>query len=387
MFAHDMPFRLQTLQILPDRHFGNGEGLGQIANAGAALLLKPGQHLHAPRFAQQGVARGTGTGRPSLDPLFAALKLAWLLDTIPGGRDRAAAGEVCAGTIDSWLIWKLTGGAAHATDHSNASRTQLLNLHSLSWDADLAALFRVPLNILPQLRPSDSLFGTVAKGCCALPAGTPIHAIMGDSHAAMFGHGIRSVGAAKASIGTGSSIMALAPGLAQSRNGLSGTIAWSRQTGVQFAIKGNITVSGQAAAFTAHLLGQGNEQALTALTVADSGGVVFVPALAGLGASHWKDRARGLVTGMALGTTPAHLTRATFETIAIAQSSVTPALSSALWAWRAWRQRRWGCFRTYRIAQRGRGFSRDGMGPAKGDSPAMGRWDCSGNRALLTVVD
>lgn len=273
------------------------------------------------------VLERTGLG---LDPLFPALKLAWLLDTIPGARDRAAAGEVRAGTIDSWLLWKLTGCAAHATDHSNASRTQLLNLHSLSWDADLAALFRVPLNILPQVRPSDSLFGTVADGCCALPAGTPIHAIMGDSHAAMFGHGIRSVGAAKATIGTGSSIMALAPGPVQSRNGLSGTIAWSRQTGVQFAIEGNITVSGQAAAFTTQLLGQGDEQALTALaqTVADSGGVVFVPALAGLGAPHWKDRARGLVTGMTLGTTPAHLARATFEAIAMQIVDVCRAMEA-----------------------------------------------------------
>lgn len=273
------------------------------------------------------VLERTGLG---LDPLFPALKLAWLLDTIPGARDRAASGEVRAGTIDSWLLWKLTGGAAHATDHSNASRTQLLNLHRLEWDADLAALFRVPVTILPQIRPSDSLFGMVAEDCCALPAGTPIHAIMGDSHAAMFGHGIGSVGAAKATIGTGSSIMALASGPVQSRNGLSGTIAWSRQTGVQFAIEGNITVSGQAAGFATRLLGQSDEQALTALalTVEDSGGVVFVPALAGLGAPHWKDRARGLVTGMTLGTTPAHLARATFEAIAMQIVDVCRAMEA-----------------------------------------------------------
>ncbi|MCW6530474.1 FGGY family carbohydrate kinase [Sphingomonas sp. MMSM20] len=262
------------------------------------------------------VLERTGLG---LDPLFPAAKLAWLLDAIPGARDRAAAGELRAGTVDSWLLWNLTGGTVHATDHGNAARTQLLNLRTLEWDATLLALFGVPRTLLPDLRASDSLFGTVAAGRTALPAGIPIHAVMGDSHAALFGHGIREPGAAKVTIGTGSSIMALTGGPVQSANGLSSTIAWSRGDRAHYALEGNIAVSGHTAAFVARLLGMADEAALSALaeTVDDSGGVVVVPALAGLGAPHWQDRARGLIAGMTLGTTPAHIARAAFEAIAL----------------------------------------------------------------------
>jgi glycerol kinase len=214
-------------------------------------------------------------------------------------------------------LWQLTGGASFATDHSNASRTQLFDTAKLEFSPELAAVFGASVACLPAAMPSDSLFGTTAAGATALPAGVPIRAIMGDSHAALYGHGIREPGVVKATYGTGSSLMTLTPSRVASDHGLSGTIAWTDRAGTAYALEGNITVSAQAAAFMARLLGVGDAAALSALaeTVADSGGVSFVPALAGLGAPHWDDHATGTVTGMTHATTPAHLARATFDAI------------------------------------------------------------------------
>src|SRR5690606_14544714 len=168
----------------------------------------------------------------------------------------------------------------HATDHSNASRTQLFNTASLAWDETLCALFDVPMALLPPVRSSDAPFGEVAAGT-ALPAGMPILAMIGDSHAALFGHGVRGPGTVKATYGTGTSLMTLTPARIAAGNGVSSTIAWSRAGVVQHALEGNISVSGQAAAFMAELLGLADAEALTALaaTVPDSNGVSFVPAL------------------------------------------------------------------------------------------------------------
>ena len=268
-----------------------------------------------------------------IDPLFPAAKIGWLLDTIPGARDRANAGEIRAGTIDSWLLWNLTGGQVHATDHSNASRTQIFNLDTLDWDPELARIFDVPLDILPRIAPSDSGFGAVAPGLTALPAGTPVQVLLGDSHAALFAHGIHAPGRVKATIGTGSSLMAVTAGRVRSSHGLSSTIAWSRTTsGAQHAIEGNISVSGHAAAFATALLGLADEQALTdlAASVESSEGVVFVPALAGLGAPHWNTDARGTISGMTLGTRPAHIARATLEAIALQIGDVLDAIVADL---------------------------------------------------------
>ena len=267
-----------------------------------------------------------------LDPLFPAAKIAWLLDSIPDARDRAARGEIRCGTIDSWLLWNLTGGAVHATDHSNASRTQLFNLDTLGWDAELARLFDVPLAILPDIRSSDSHFGDVAPGATALPAGTPIHAMLGDSHAALFGHGVDAPGRGKATIGTGSSLMVATDGRVHSAHGLSSTIAWSRGGVVQHALEGNISVSGHAAAFATALLGLADEAALTELasSVETSDGVVFVPALGGLGAPHWCTSARGTISGMSLSTRPAHIARATIEAIALQIGDVLDAIDADL---------------------------------------------------------
>ncbi|WP_230635719.1 FGGY family carbohydrate kinase [Sphingomonas sp. Leaf4] len=269
----------------------------------------------------------------SLDPLFPAAKIAGLLDAMPGARDRAARGELRCGTIDSWLLWNLTDGAVHATDHSNASRTQLFDLDRLCWDDDLAAIFDVPLAMLPQVLSSDAAFGTVAPGITALPPGTPIHAMIGDSHAALFAHGIETPGGGvKATIGTGSSLMTPTDGRVRSAHGLSGTIAWSRGGVVRHALEGNISVSGQAAAFATTLLGLADEAALTvlAMTVPDAGGVTFVPALAGLGAPHWRPQARGLIAGMTLATRPAHVARATLDAIALQIADVLAAMEADL---------------------------------------------------------
>jgi glycerol kinase len=267
-----------------------------------------------------------------LDPLFPAAKIAWLLDSIPDGRTRAERGELRCGTIDSWLLWNLTGGVVHATDHGNAARTQLFNLATLAWDPELARLFDVPLAILPAIKSSDSLFGTVASGLTALQEGTPIHAMMGDSHAALFAHGITAPGRVKATIGTGSSLMTATEGRVRSSHGLSSTIAWRRGDKAQHALEGNISVSGHAAAFATALLGLADEAALSdlAASVPDSGGVVFVPALGGLGAPHWCAEARGTISGMSLATTSAHVARATLEAIALQIGDVLAALEADL---------------------------------------------------------
>lgn len=268
----------------------------------------------------------------ALDPLFPAGKIAWLLDAVPGARQRAERGDLRAGTVDSWLLWQLTGGAVHATDHSNASRTQLFDTETLRWDAELAGLFEVPLSLLPQVRPSDSEFGRLAPGATALPRGIPIRAMIGDSHAALFGHGVRAPGTVKATYGTGTSLMTLTPRRVRSAHGLSGTIAWSTSAGAVHALEGNISVSGQAAAFMAQLLGVSDVAALSALAAEDSNGVAFVPALVGLGAPYWRSDARGTITGLSLGTEPRHLARAAIEAIAFQVADVFAAMRQDLGA-------------------------------------------------------
>lgn len=264
----------------------------------------------------------------ALDPLFPAGKIAWLLDNVPGARERAERDELRAGTVDSWLLWNLTGGAVHATDHSNAARTQLFNTDTLAWDQELATLFDVPLSLLPQVRSSDSEFGRASAGASALPPGVPIHAMIGDSHAALFGHGVRAPGTVKATYGTGTSLMTLTPERVLSRRGISSTIAWSQAGKIAHALEGNISVSGQAAAFMAQLLGLDDAAALSSLaeSVQDSNGAAFVPALVGLGAPHWRSDARGTITGLSLGTTPAHLARAALEAIAFQVADVFSAM-------------------------------------------------------------
>ena len=277
------------------------------------------------------VERTTGL---AINPLFPASKIAWLLDRAPGGRAAAAAGRLAAGTVDSWLLWNLTGGAVHATDHSNAARTQLFDTRRLAWSDELLDLFGVPPSLLPAVGSSDSRFGVTAAGATALPAGIPIHAMVGDSHAALFGHGVRAPGFVKATYGTGTSLMSLVPTPIRSGHGLSGTIAWSLGGKVSYAIEGNISVSGQTAAFMAELLGVADASALgdLAASVPDSHGVVFVPALVGLGAPWWRNDVRGEITGLALGSKPAHVARAAIEAIAFQVADVLAAIEADIGA-------------------------------------------------------
>ena len=288
----------------------------RTADACAALAREG----HGPE-----ILAATGLG---LNPLFPASKLAWVLRHRPEARALAEGGHLRAGTVDAWLIWRLTAGAEFATDHSNAARTQLFDTGTLGFSDRLCAIFGVPAGALPAPRASDAGFGRTASGATALPAGIPILAVMGDSHAALHGHGIDAPGQVKATFGTGSSLMALLPERAAPAEGLSGTVGWTAGGQTRHAVEGNITVSAQAADFAARMLGIDDAAALADLarTVPDAGGVTFVPALAGLGAPHWDDAARGVIAGLHLGSGRAHLARATFEAIAHQVADVFAAM-------------------------------------------------------------
>ncbi len=263
-----------------------------------------------------------------VDPLFSGSKARWLLANAPDGVARAIAGEICVGTVDSWLLWKLTGGAVHATDASNASRTQLLNLRQCRWDQELLTLFGIPEACLPEVRASSGIFGSTAR-CGTLPAGVPVTGMIGDSHAALFGHAAFAPGAVKATYGTGSSLMTPVDSPIPSAHGLSTTIAWAESSRVRYALEGNITNTGGAMQWLADFLGLSGgaeEAAAQAATVPDAGGAYLVPAFAGLGAPHWDAGARGLVCGLTRGTTAAHVARASLDSIAYQVRDVFEAL-------------------------------------------------------------
>jgi glycerol kinase len=255
----------------------------------------------------------------AIDPLFSASKMRWLLDHLEDGPRRAERGELCLGTIDSWLLWNLTGGTVHACDLTNASRTQLLDIHTLSWSQELLDVFGVPQAALPDVRASSADFGSsVSIG--RLPAGIPIMSMIGDSHAALFGQAGFVPGIVKATYGTGSSLMTPTPAPVLSQHGLSTTVAWALdRERVTYALEGNIAVTGAAVQWLGELLGLASpakEVAELAERVDDAGGIYLVPALVGLGAPYWNDAARGLISGLTRGSTAAHLARATIEAIA-----------------------------------------------------------------------
>jgi len=266
----------------------------------------------------------TGLG---IDPLFSAAKLTWLLEHTPGLRQRAEAGEVCFGTMDSWIMFHLTGGALHATDHSNAARTQLLNIHTLAWDADLLGVFGIPTAALPKLYTSSGLVGECTRDGLA---GVPILSALGDSHAALAGYGSSMPGTVKATYGTGSSLMTLTPAVAANpESHLSQTIAWTTPSATHYALEGNINMTGSAVQWLGDFLGLANpvEDAVAlAASVRDAAGVYFVPAMSGLGAPHWDSTARGTITGLSRTSTRAHLARAAVEAIAFQVRDVFDAM-------------------------------------------------------------
>ncbi|WP_216322117.1 FGGY-family carbohydrate kinase [Deinococcus aestuarii] len=259
-----------------------------------------------------------------LDPMFSASKAAWLLDTYDPGRERSARGELCLGTVDSWLLFKLTG--EHLTEHGNASRTQLLNVRTGEWDEELLRLFRVPRAALPEVRSSNGPFPAL-RGLAPLPDGTPIHAVMGDSHSALFAHGAFTPGAVKATYGTGSSVMGLLEGAEGLDPGLCLTVAWSLDGRRQLAAEGNIRSAGAALRWVAELLNlTPGELADLAATVEDSP-VTLVPGFGGLGAPWWDEEAVGLISNLSLGTTRADLAYAAVDSIAQQVADVVEAVN------------------------------------------------------------
>jgi len=256
------------------------------------------------------------TGLP-LAPLASAGKWAWLLKHRPELLDLARRGLLHFGTVDSWLISKLTDGSRHVTDCSNASRTGLFNLDGLMWDEELLVMFGIPSSALPELRSSSGTMGTCSD--VAELAGVPIVAAIGDSHAALVGHGSYRPGTIKATYGTGSSLMGLTSDLAAENPALARTVAWSVGNDTQFALEGNIAMTGSAVQWVGEFLGLANPtegSIALADTVSEARGVYLVPAMVGLGAPHWNAAARGTITGLERSHTAAHMARAAMDAIA-----------------------------------------------------------------------
>ena len=254
-----------------------------------------------------------------LDPYFSATKLAWLLDNVTGARTAAEAGHLAFGTVDAWLLWKLTGGQIHATDASNASRTLLFNLRTGAWDEELLHLFRIPATVLPEIRGTAGSFGAVQEGLPA--AGATIAALAGDQQAALFGQACLAPGTAKATYGTGCFLL-LNTGEAPvvSTNNLLTTVAWRIRGKTTFALEGSVFAAGAVVQWLRDelkLVASAAELDGLAASVPDAGGAWLVPAFAGLGAPYWDPYARGALVGLTRGTNRAHLCRAALESIAL----------------------------------------------------------------------
>jgi glycerol kinase len=265
-----------------------------------------------------------------LDAYFSGTKLAWLLDNIPGARERARRGELAFGTVDSWLAWQLSGGSAHVTDVSNASRTLLFDIHRLAWDDELLAVLDIPRAVLPEVVDSSSR--ACATACEGLPRGIPVAGIAGDQQAALFGQACHRPGMAKNTYGTGCFLlMNTGDRPATSRNRLLATVGWRREGKVAYALEGSVFIAGAAIQWLRDGLGiieRAADVNTLAATVPDTGGVYFVPALSGLGAPYWDPRARGAIVGITRGSTKAHLARAALEAIAFQSAQLIDAMAA-----------------------------------------------------------
>ena len=320
-----------------------------IANQRETIVLWDAETLRSPRKAivwqdrrtaelvlklkDQGledkVRRLTGLG---LDPYFSSSKLLWLAENEPDVWAGVKSGSLKIGTVDSYLVARLTAGASHITDASNASRTQLLDIHTASWSSELLEIFHVPESALPKVSPN---FGPLAKTSAAafLNLSLPITGMAGDQQAALFGQTAFEVGESKCTFGTGAFMLAnTGDQVVESKNGLLSTIAWQSPDGLlTYALEGSVFVSGAAVQWLRDGLGviqSSSEIEALAQSVPDSGGVIFVPALTGLGAPHWDPDARGTVFGITRGTTRAHLARATLEAMAFQVRDLVHAISS-----------------------------------------------------------
>lgn len=268
-----------------------------------------------------------------LDPYFSGTKASWLLRNVPGAQGRAQRGELCFGTIDTWVTHRLTGGAAHVTDPSNASRTLMFNLRTLDWDDELLDVLGVPRATLPRIGDTSEVFGTT-RGVGFLPDGIPVAGIIGDQQGAMFGQACFQRGMAKCTYGTGSFIL-LNTGSTPtpSSRGMLTTVLWRIGGQTSYALEGSVFIAGAAVQWLRDGLGIIKDSAdveSLAASVPDAGGVIFVPALTGLGAPHWNPEARGVISGLTRGTTAAHLARATLDGIALSIDDVMRAMSGDL---------------------------------------------------------
>jgi glycerol kinase len=264
-----------------------------------------------------------------IDSYFSATKIAWLLENVPGARALAERGELAFGTMDSWLLWQLTGGALHATDVTNASRTMLFNVHDNRWDAELLELFGVPGSLMPKVLPSSAHYGETAASLLGAPIA--IGGVAGDQQAALFGQACFKEGMAKNTYGTGCfMLMHTGANFRASSNGLLTTSAAQLSARPEFAFEGSVFVGGAVVQWLRdglHAIKASTEVQALAETVPDSGGVMMVPAFTGLGAPYWKPDARGTITGLTRGTTVAHVARAALESIAYQSAALLQAMS------------------------------------------------------------
>lgn len=267
-----------------------------------------------------------------IDAYFSATKIKWILDNVEGAREKAEKGELLFGTIDTWLIWWLTGGKVHATDYSNASRTMLFDIDKLCWDEKIMRVLGIPKSMLPEALPSSADFGKVAPGIPGLEslAGVPITGVAGDQQAALFGQGCFSKGQAKNTYGTGCFLMMNTGETSmRSRNGLVSTIAWGLDGKVEYALEGSVFNGGSVIKWLRDGLGlikSAPEVNILAESVKDSGGVLLVPAFTGLGAPYWDMYARGTMVGITRGTTAAHIARAVLDSIAYQVTDLIDAM-------------------------------------------------------------
>ncbi len=264
-----------------------------------------------------------------IDAYFSATKLQWLLNQVPGARQAAERGELAFGTIDSWLIWKLTGGRRHVTDVSNASRTLLFNIHQNRWDADLLALFDIPPALLPEVLPSSADFGQTDANL--LGAAVPIGGVAGDQQSALFGQTCFGPGAVKNTYGTGCFMLMHTGGVFQhSQNGLITTAAAQLDARPQYALEGSVFVGGAVVQWLRdglRAISASSEVEQLAHSVPDAGGVMFVPAFTGLGAPYWNADARGTLVGLTRGSTVAHIARAALESIAFQSAALLQSMA------------------------------------------------------------
>jgi glycerol kinase len=259
-----------------------------------------------------------------IDAYFSGSKIRWMLDHVPGARERAQRGELAFGTVDSWLLWNLTGGALHATDATNASRTMMYDLNTGAWDDELLRLLGVPREVLPEVRSSSEVYGPTASGLFGVAV--PIAGVAGDQQAALFGQNCFKAGAAKNTYGTGCfMLMNIGEQTKESRHQLLTTVAWKFRGKTDYALEGSVFAGGAVVQWLRDGLGliksAGEIEALAA-SVPDVGGVYLVPAFAGLGAPHWDQYARGTITGITRGTKAGHIARAALEGIAFQVADV-----------------------------------------------------------------